>query len=120
MSRNKIMFLGENDELRELLKVTSYGEVSQHLDPVWKPTPKALFAMELMMRAMISGRADGEDSQGRAKIREEMPGELVARAVEIADLSFKAFADKGWLYRMTNAEMVTQVAEVGDELEKAR
>lgn len=104
--KDKIIFIGESDELREVVRVASFGQISHHLDKKFAPTPKAQFAMELMMRGMIAGQ--------------ETPRELVDRAIDISAMAFDAFASLGWLHRMTLAEEVTDIANVAQEMEESK
>jgi hypothetical protein len=80
---------------------------------------KAQFAMELMRtNSILLGKEDGEDSTGRAKLKQASPAEIVDRAVRIADLAFDAFAEHGWLHNVTKFEDVLDAVDKYQEAEK--
>jgi len=51
----------------------------------------------LKSHPLIAGDLDGEDSQGRSRIRLQSPKELVERAASIADLAVEAAEIRGWI-----------------------
>jgi hypothetical protein len=68
--------------------VTSFAEI---------PGPEASYAMRLIeQHAMVAGKHGGEDSQGRARLELQTPGELVARSFAIAELAFTEARRRGW------------------------
>lgn len=48
----------------------------------------------------VVGISDGEDSAGRAKLRNATPEEVVAQAANIAAAAYKEIAARGWLIAM--------------------
>jgi hypothetical protein len=62
------------------------------------PNTEARFAMALIERwGMIAGEVEGEDSAGRAVIRNSTPSEVVDRACTIAEGSLAEFRKRGWM-----------------------
>lgn len=60
------------------------------------PDDVAQFAMQLIDRhANVAGHEDGEDSQGRSKLRLQTPEELVERSFKIAQLTFAMARARG-------------------------
>lgn len=63
------------------------------------PELRGRLAINLVERwGGVAGKLDGEDSQGRARIGLQTPQELVARAIECAELLVDAINAKGWLH----------------------
>ena len=66
------------------------------------PTIRMEFAMSIMERwAAVAAEIDGEDSAGRQKVRHTTPQEIVEYSVEVAELAFERFAEKGWMQPLT-------------------
>ena len=64
-------------------------------------TSRMEFAMNIMERwAAIAAEVDGEDSVGRQKVRHTTPREIVDYSVEVTELAFERFAEKGWMQPM--------------------
>jgi hypothetical protein len=57
----------------------------------------ATFAMDLIKMGAIHGEIDGETSTGHPKPVAAEPRVLVTRSIEIAELTFSALIDKGWI-----------------------
>ncbi len=63
------------------------------------PDMRGQFAIEFAKHyGMITGTLDGEDSQGRSRMRLLTPAEVVERAVAVADRLFDAIDANGWLH----------------------
>lgn len=59
---------------------------------------EARLAVTLIERwGLVTGKIDGEDSSGRAVLKECSPSEVVQKACETADLAMKSFRERGWL-----------------------
>lgn len=46
---------------------------------------------------IVSAMEDGEDSQGRAKLKLQTPREVVDRCCEMADIMVQEFEKRGWI-----------------------
>ena len=49
---------------------------------------------------MCAAAPEGEDKAGRQKLRVVAPDEVVERACELADQTFKQFEQRGWLVKL--------------------
>lgn len=54
----------------------------------------------------VNGKADGEDSQGRAKMREMTPEETVTRALDIAEEFYRQVRQRGLLVALPDLNEV--------------
>ena len=65
------------------------------------PNQVARFAMELIDKhANVAGQEDGEDSQGRAKLRLQKVDELVTRSFDIAERAFAMTRERGHMVNL--------------------
>lgn len=108
MSKDTFVRISESSDFIEYAKV-DYGIPSALLLRKHIPSPQAEFAMELLRHnGILAGLEDGEDTSGRAKYRQELPSELVARAFEIAELTFDAMAERGWFHTNSSIEKMVE------------
>lgn len=59
---------------------------------------EARLACDMIIRwGLVTGKLAGEDTVGRAVIKECTPQEVVERACDTAELSVKMFRERGWI-----------------------
>ena len=79
-------------------RVNRYDEKALIVEQSEAVGVEAAYAMRLIeQHAMVAGETDGEDSQGRQKLRVQTPEELVARSFAIAELAFTEARRRGWM-----------------------
>lgn len=77
------------------------------------------FASSLITRwGMVQGKDDGEDSAGRAKISLMTPEEVVNRACETAETTFKEFNKRGWLIAVPNQKELQKMIDADEQKRK--
>ena len=83
------------------------------------PTDEARFMMAIIERwAMVAATPDGEDSAGRAKLGNLPIEEMVTRAANVAERSFKELESRGWLIQIPSlAQCEEDVKEREDKRE---
>ena len=62
----------------------------------WMINAQATLALDLVRAGFIAGVDDGETSTGAQKFRPMESDVLVARAMDIAERTFKAIDERGW------------------------
>ena len=117
MNRNRHATLGKNSNVeivahRDALITGRPLALCTHATIV--PDNKARFAMSCIERwGMVAAEPDGEDSQGRAKLRRLTAGEVAKHACDCADLAFSEFHARGWLVEVpTYSETIDALQEL--------
>lgn len=116
----KVIVLSESDDMREIAKIRYYDAIPDvGFETKYMVNQKATFAMDLMRtNSILLAKESGEDSTGRAKLTQSTPKEIVDRAVEISELAFEAFANRGWLHSVTPFEEVLDAVDKHKAAEK--
>ncbi len=80
---------------------------------------EAKFMMAIIERwAMVAATPDGEDSAGRAKLGHLPIEDMVVRAADIAERTFKEITSRGWLIQIPSlAQCEEDVKEREDKRE---
>ena len=74
---------------------------------------EARFASALIERwGLVTGKIDGEDSAGRAILKECSPEEVVNKACETAELAMQSFRRRGWM--VTAPDISELIRKTGD------
>lgn len=114
--------LSESEAFREIALLKRFEDRPDIVLEVKKhPMPVAQFAIELLMRGgILSATEGGEDSSGRARMRHETPEEVVNRALQIADLTFKGLEERGWLHITSGLAGAMDICDVARKLEESK
>lgn len=82
----------------EVLVTTAYDYLKVVIHEREHPSFEARIAVDLCERwGMVAATPDGEDSAGRAKVRNLTPREMVTRACDTASALVAEFRDRGWM-----------------------
>lgn len=90
----------------EGLRTNRYGDsIEGHVKPIVHQTHQLYtvgrMALDMASRwATVAAMPDGEDSNGRQKLRMQTPQELAQHACDVAQQLWREFEARGWFFEM--------------------
>lgn len=98
-----------------------YGSKQVKVFQTEMPNAEAQFAMALVERfGLIAAEPDGEDSSGRQKGQVMPVAAVVARAFDLAQASFDAARERGWMVTLPDLNEINAESDKKRAAKEAR